>query len=62
MRSMNEAQAWEQLYGRRSPDVRVLGQESDALDADAEDASDAYERGYVARADQQPPASEAHAA
>jgi hypothetical protein len=59
---MTEAQAWEQLYGRRSPDVRVLGREPGALDGDPDEASDAYERGYVARAEQQPPASEAHAA
>ncbi len=59
MRAMNEAQAWEQLYGRRSPDVRVLGREPDELDDDGH--QDAQERGYVARAEQ-PPESEAHAA
>jgi hypothetical protein len=56
---MTEAQAWEQLYGRRSPDVRVLRREPDELDDDGQ--LDAEERGYVARAEQ-PPESEAHAA
>jgi hypothetical protein len=59
MRAMTEAQAWEQLYGRRSPDVRVLRREPDELDDDGQ--LDAEERGYVARAEQ-PPESEAHAA
>ena len=60
MRAMTEAQAWEQLYGRRSPDVRVLRREPDELDDDR-GRQDAHERGYVARAEQ-PPESEAHAA
>ena len=59
MRAMTEAQAWEQLYGRRSPDVRVLRRERDELDDDGQ--QDVRERGYVARAEQ-PPESEAHAA
>jgi hypothetical protein len=58
MRAMTEAQAWEQLYGRRSPDVRVLRRERDELD---DDGQDVQERDYVARAEQ-PPESEAHAA
>jgi hypothetical protein len=56
---MTEAQAWERLYGRRSPDVRVIGQ--DAPDVLSEDDAGA-EREYVARADSSPPESEAHAA
>jgi hypothetical protein len=56
---MTEAQAWEQLYGRRSPDVRVLRRERDELDDDGHE--DVEQRGYVARAEQ-PPESEAHAA
>jgi hypothetical protein len=59
---MNEAQAWEQLYGRRSPDVRVLGREPGELDGDRSVRTDADERGYVARGEQRPPESEAHAA
>jgi hypothetical protein len=59
---MNEAQAWEQLYGRRSPDVRVLGRETGELDGGPSPRADADERGYVARGEQRPPASEAHAA
>jgi hypothetical protein len=57
---MNEAQAWEQLYGRRSPDVRVLGREPGELDGDRNVRAD--ERGYVERGEQRPPESEAHAA
>jgi hypothetical protein len=61
MRAMSEAQAWEQLYGRRSPDVRVLQREPDVLDDDGRGQADASDRGYVARAEH-PPESEAHAA
>jgi hypothetical protein len=57
---MTEEQAWEQLYGRRSPDVRVLGS-----DAPGEVAADAAEQGRKARSaaqDEGRPESEAHAA
>jgi hypothetical protein len=56
---MTEEQAWEQLYGRRSPDVRVLG--SRASEDDEELAPQAAER--RARPSAQGTAeSEAHAA
>ena len=58
-KQMNEAQAWEQLYGRRSPDVRVLDQRAPGEDIDEEETR---RRAPVLRADEQPPASEAHAA
>ena len=52
---MTEQQAWEQLYGRRTPDVRVLGRYA------ADDDIDERERERpAARADQAD--SEAHAA
>jgi hypothetical protein len=56
---MTEAQAWEQLYGRRSPDVRVLDHEAPGQDVD-EDQS--RRRAPVLRADDAKPESEAHAA
>jgi hypothetical protein len=31
-KQMTEQQAWEQLYGRRSPDVRVVGRYTDEDD------------------------------
>jgi hypothetical protein len=57
---MTEAQAWERLYGRRSPDVRVIGQHAPAALSDDGAASD--EREYVARSESSPPESEANAA
>ena len=57
---MTEQQAWEQLYGRRSPDVRVLGRYAD--DGDVEEAQPERRRSPVARADGRNPESEAHAA
>jgi hypothetical protein len=62
MRAMTEAQAWEQLYGRRSPDVRVLGRTADTLDGDQRGQAGANDRDYVARAESPPSESEAHAA
>jgi hypothetical protein len=56
---MSEAQAWEQLYGRRSPDVRVIDQETAAQDVDEEQSR---RRAPVLRADEHKPESEAHAA
>jgi hypothetical protein len=56
---MTEEQAWEQLYGRRSPDVRVLGQRA------AEDDEELAPRGEERRARvtaRRDPESEAHAA
>lgn len=61
-RVMTEAEAWEQLYGRRSPDVRVVGQEPSEGTDDGQLAATPDERGYVARGEQRPPGSEAHAA
>ncbi len=57
---MTEQQAWEQLYGRRSPDVRVLGRYAD--DDDVEEQQPERRRSPVARADGRSPESEAHAA
>jgi hypothetical protein len=57
---MDEAQAWEQLYGRRSPDVRVIGREADEESVDDE-RREGSSRGYLA-AREEPPASEANAA
>ena len=54
---MTEQQAWEKLYGRRSPDVRVLG--GYAADGDHEERAPRPRESPVARAD---PGSEAHAA
>ncbi|MDX6567636.1 MAG: hypothetical protein QOH15_214 [Gaiellales bacterium] len=54
---MTEQQAWEKLYGRRSPDVRVLGRYS--AESDGEEYEPERRRSPVARAD---PESEAHAA
>jgi hypothetical protein len=59
MRGMDEAQAWEQLYGRRSPDVRVIGRDADS--APDEDRREGSSRGYVEARDE-PPASAANAA
>jgi hypothetical protein len=59
MRGMDEAQAWEKLYGRRSPDVRVIGR--DAEQAPVEDRREGTSRGYLAPRDE-PGASEANAA
>jgi hypothetical protein len=54
---MTEQQAWEQLYGRRSPDVRVLGS-APAEDDDRDRVTDRRSHPSV----QQGPESEAHAA
>ena len=59
MRGMDEAQAWEKLYGRRSPDVRVIGRQAEP--APAEERREGSSRGYLAARDE-PPASEANAA
>jgi hypothetical protein len=56
---MTEQQAWEQLYGRRSPDVRVLGRYS--IEDDLEESAPEPRRSPVARGDERPD-SEAHAA
>jgi hypothetical protein len=56
-KQMTEQQAWEKLYGRRSPDVRVLG--GHAADGDDEEHAPRPRESPVARAD---PGSEAHAA
>jgi hypothetical protein len=58
-KQMTEAQAWEQLYGRRSPDVRVLDQDAPALDA-AEEPS--RRRAPVLEHERDRPDSAAHAA
>ncbi len=57
---MTEQQAWEKLYGRRSPDVRVLGSGA----AEDDDADEAAERRPHPSAlqDGRSPESEAHAA
>jgi hypothetical protein len=55
-KQMTEQQAWEQLYGRRSPDVRVLGRHAD--EEDLEEREPERRRSPVARAGE----SEAHAA
>jgi hypothetical protein len=57
---MTEQQAWEQLYGRRSTDVRVLGSET----AEDDDADETAERRAHPSAlqDGRDPESEAHAA
>jgi hypothetical protein len=55
-KQMTEQQAWEQLYGRRSPDVRVLGRYAD--EEDLQEHEPERRRSPVARADE----SEAHAA
>jgi hypothetical protein len=56
---MTEAQAWEQLYGRRSPDVRVIDREAPGQDVEDEQTR---RRAPVLRADDRKPESEAHAA
>jgi hypothetical protein len=56
-KQMTEQQAWEKLYGRRSPDVRVLGRHS--ADSDGEEHAPTPGESPVARTD---PGSEAHAA
>jgi hypothetical protein len=55
-KQLTEQQAWEQLYGRRTPNVRVLGRY--AADDDVEEPE--RRRSPAARADQGD--SEAHAA
>ena len=57
---MTEQQAWEQLYGRRSPDVRVLGS-TPAEDDDVDDAAERRPHPSGLR-DGRNPESEAHAA
>jgi hypothetical protein len=57
-KQMTEQQAWEQLYGRRSPEVRVLGRY--AADDDLDEPE--RRRSPVARADNGTSESEAHAA
>jgi hypothetical protein len=57
---MTEQQAWEQLYGRRSPDVRLLGS-TPAKDDDVNDAADRRPHPSGLR-DGRNPESEAHAA
>jgi hypothetical protein len=59
-RQMTEQQAWEQLYGRRSPDVRVLGS-APAEDDGADRAADRRPH-PSAQHDRRNPESEAHAA
>lgn len=59
-RQMTEQQAWEQLYGRRSPDVRVLGRYS--IEDDLEDDVPEHRRRAVARGDEGTSESAAHAA
>jgi hypothetical protein len=56
-KQLTEQQAWEKLYGRRSPDVRVLG--GYRADSDDEEYAPEPRKSPVARAD---PGSEAHAA
>jgi hypothetical protein len=57
---MTEQQAWEKLYGRRSPDVRVLGS-APAEDDDADEAAARRPHPSAVR-DGRSPESEAHAA
>jgi hypothetical protein len=59
MRQMTEQQAWEQLYGRRSSDVRVLGS---APDEEAEMIRSADRPHPSAEQARRDPESEAHAA
>ena len=59
MRGMDEAEAWEALYGRRTPDVRVIGR--DIIAPQPDDRRGGPAREYLAQADE-PPASEANAA
>ena len=56
---MTEQQAWEQLYGRRSTDVRVLG--SAPAEDDVDEAADRRSHPSSVR-DGRNPESEAHAA
>lgn len=56
---MTEAQAWEQLYGRRSPDVRVLDHETHDGELGEEQSR---RRAPLLQADGRTPESEAHAA
>jgi hypothetical protein len=53
---MTEQQAWEQLYGRRSPDVRVVGRSAD--EDDLEERAPERREAQAARGSD----SEAHAA
>ena len=55
---MTEQQAWEQLYGRRSPDVRVLGRHA----ARGRRRGRAPSRRAARLAPRRDPESEAHAA
>jgi hypothetical protein len=55
---MTEQQAWEQLYGRRSPEVRVLGRYTTEDEVDEPEPE--RRQGPAARAGQGD--SEAHAA
>jgi hypothetical protein len=57
---MTEQQAWEQLYGRRSPDVRVLGS-APAEDDDRDRGTDRRSH-PSAEQERRNPESEAHAA
>jgi hypothetical protein len=57
---MTEQQAWEQLYGRRSTDVRVLG--STPAEDDDRDRAPADRPHPSAQQDRRNPESEAHAA
>jgi hypothetical protein len=57
-KQMTEQQAWEQLYGRRTPDVRVLGRY--AADDEVDGREPERRRSSAARAEQGD--SEAHAA
>ena len=57
-KQLSEQQAWEQLYGRRTPDVRVLGRY--AADDDVEQRDPERRRSPSPRAEQRDP--EAHAA
>jgi hypothetical protein len=58
---MTEQQAWEQLYGRRSTDVRVLLGSAPAEDDDADEAAARRPHPSAVR-DGRSPESEAHAA
>jgi hypothetical protein len=57
-KQMTEQQAWEQLYGRRSPEVRVLGRYTTEDEVDEPERE--HRQGPAARAGKGD--SEAHAA
>jgi hypothetical protein len=59
-KQMTEQQAWEQLYGRRSPEVRVLGRYAD--DDTLKEREPERRRSPVAQSDDGTPDSKAHAA